>query len=60
MFQDFYNMEKRDINVDSIMKQVGSLSRFQVLHYSLLAIIALLSSSAAYSYIFTTGHLDYR
>lgn len=58
-----YNMEalqKKTTNLDSTLAELGTLGRYQVLHYFLLAVITLLSTSAYLSYIFTTGQLDYR
>lgn len=53
-------LQKRVISLDNILAEVGIFGRYQVLQYFLLSITVLFTSSAYFSYIFTTGQLDYR
>lgn len=48
------------IDVDSVLVELGELGRYQVLQYSLLAVITLVTSMTSLSYIFTAAQLDYR
>lgn len=52
--------KKPEINVDSILVELGELGRYQLLQYFLLGVITLFTSLAYLSYIFTAGQLDYR
>lgn len=52
--------EERELSLDNILAELGELGRYQVLQYLYLAIIVVVTSVAFFSYVFTTGQLDYR
>lgn len=54
------SLQEKNINLDSVLDELGTLGRYQILQYFLLSVIVLFTSSSYVSYIFTTGQLDYR
>lgn len=49
-----------DVDLDTVLIELGSMGRFQIMIFSLLLLPVMLFSMYEMSFLFTTGRLDYR
>ncbi|XP_050525311.1 organic cation transporter-like protein isoform X2 [Daktulosphaira vitifoliae] len=53
-------MEKRKIDIDALLKEVGEFGRYQKSYMILLGLALMFTASSTLSFLFTTGDMKYR
>lgn len=51
---------KSDIDLDSILVELGEFGKYQIVNYALMVLIIAVTAGIQLSYIFSAGQVDYR
>lgn len=51
---------EKEVNIDSVLSELGNIGKFQLINFVLIGIAILLSSIVSLTFVFAAGELNYR